>query len=366
MTSAKKGHGGRRGPKGIRRYVLGGIVALVLALFSGVIWFAYQDLMPGGDEAPPLIRADAAPIKRDPDERGGLPLVNEESAVVQSLDEPDSPVRVERILPRETVAPRSTADVIPEVLEAEPVSDSDLAFAGTALDPATAAGVADATAGPGDTLDTLLAEIVDGEAGTSAPAGGLAAEPAAGTAADAELPLPADGIAEPEREVTAPAPAPAPATSTIAAPAAIPALPAAVLAPTPAPQAAPAPQLPATQPQATQPPAAVATPRASAPAETTVAALPRPALAQDFTGAFGVQLLAVRDEAAAAGAWTGLQQRHPAVLGNLRSRVQRAEIGGNTFYRLQAGPFADRAGASAVCSALQSRGTDCFIVEPTS
>lgn len=379
-------HGGRRGRKGFGRYLLGGIVVLVLALFSGVIWFAYQDLMPGADEPPPLIRADAEPIKREPDERGGLPLVNEESAVVQALDEPDSPVRVERIVPRATVAPRSTADVIPEVLEAEPRSDTDLVVVGTALDP-TIATDADATAAPGDSLDTLLAEIVDGENGGATGDRGLVVEPTAGAADDDSLPLPADGIALPERDVAALAPpvgssdAAAPATTATVDPeqesAAIPAVPPGDTA-APAPIPAPAPPVtasvagqapaPVTQPTPPQQPAAQqsASGAPTTPAETTVAALPQPTLAQDFRGAFGVQLLAVRDEAAAAGAWTGLQQRHPAVLGNLRSRVQRAEIGGNTFYRLQAGPFADRGSANAVCTALQARGTDCFIVEPTS
>ncbi len=97
-------------------------MAVVLALFVAVVWFAYQDLMPGRERGAALIRADAAPIKREPLERGGLPLVNSESAVVQALDEPDSPVRVERIVPRATDVPRSTADIIPDVLEAEPGS----------------------------------------------------------------------------------------------------------------------------------------------------------------------------------------------------------------------------------------------------
>ena len=79
-----------------------------------------------------------------------------------------------------------------------------------------------------------------------------------------------------------------------------------------------------------------------------------------------MQLLAVRDEASASGAWSGLQQRHQAVLGPLRSNVQRADIGDATFFRLQAGPFADRTGASSVCERLQAEGADCFVVEPTS
>ncbi len=345
MTSVKTGHGGQR-KIGLGRYVLGGLIALVLALFSGVIWFAYQDLMPG-DEAPPLVRADTLPIKREPEERGGLPLVNEESVVVQALDEPDSPVRVERILPRETIAPRSTADVIPQALEAEPVPEGEPSLAAVAGVPPPAVDAAD---GGADTLDTLLAEIVGGEATTStiAPAAGPA-DPAAA------LPLPADGAGPPEISGGEP-PSPTPAAS--------------AAAPTPAPD--PTPELAerhsaqATADAAATPPAAApaAAASASAPAATTVAALPSPALAPTFSGAFGVQLLAVRDEAAAAAAWTSLQQQHPTVLGTLRSRVQAAEVGGDVFYRLQAGPFVDREGASAVCAALQSRGTDCFVVEP--
>jgi len=386
-TSPQRGLGGRRGKTGIMRYLVGGLVVLVLALFSGVVWFAYQDLVVGGDEPPPVIRADATPIKREPDERGGLPLVNEESVVVQALEEPDSPVRVERILPREAAAPRSTADVIPEELEAEPVSDTDLAVAGAALEQAAQTTVIDAE-GPGDSLDTLLAEIVDGEGGSRAiePAAGPAPVPAAAAvdvpALEDDLPMPADGVVLPDSGIAAvePLPADQPLSAApapvVAAPETPPA-PAPALAPvvaTPATPPAPAPAPVATQaaPPTPAPAPVVATPAtppapvAPTPAETTVAALPSPALAQGFTGAYGVQLLAARDEAAVAGAWADLQRQHPSVLGSLRSRVQRAEIGGNTFYRLQAGPFADRGGASGVCAALQARGTDCFIVEPTS
>jgi hypothetical protein len=134
-----------------------------------------------------------------------------------------------------------------------------------------------------------------------------------------------------------------------------------------APAAAPTPEPRVTPPTAAAPAAQSEPPLRAEPAEpVAVAALPTPALASDFNGAYRVQLLAVRDEAAAAGAWNGLQQRFPGVLGQLRSRVQRADVGDATFFRLQAGPFADRAGASATCEALQQRGTDCFVVEPTS
>lgn len=373
MGSVKRGHGPSRGKRGMRRYIVGGMVVVVLALFSAVVWFAYQDLMPGGDSTPPLIRADAGELKREPDERGGLPVVNAESAVVQALDEPESPVRVERILPREATAPRSTADVIPEALEAEPGAAPGVAAADE-LAAATDGAPLTAEAGEAtDTLDTLLAEIIEGpeELGAIEPAAGPMAEDE--IAALDSLPLPADGLALPETAAESPE---APATPTTAAtePAAPvqprePAVTAAAPAPaTPAPTPSPVPQ---TTTSAAPPAASAAAPAASppppaAPAETTVAALPSPALAATFDGAFRVQLLAVRDEAAAAGAWAGLQQRFPDALGPLRSQVQRAEIGGGTFYRLHAGPFADRSGALAVCEALQARGADCFVVAPTS
>jgi cell division protein FtsN len=368
VTAARKG---RRSQRGIGRYLIGGVVALVLLLFGSVVWFAYQDLMPGGNEAPPLIRADAAPIKREPDERGGLPLVNAESAVVQALEEPDSPVRVERIVPRESVAPRSTADVIPERLEADPVAETETAVADVGPAATTAGGEAEVGT---DSLETLLAEIVEGQGdpGAVEPASGTAASDAAAADEPAALPVPSDGLPVPEAAVTAlatddgdittlPAESPAPAASVTATapatgtPPAVQAPPRAASPPAASPPvaAAPAPEAPPAPPRATLP-------------ETTVAALPQPALAPSFAGAYGVQLLAVRDEAAAAGAWADLQQQYPGVLGQLQSRVQRADIGGNTFYRLQAGPFADRASASTVCSALQARGADCFIVEPAS
>ena len=194
----------------MRRYIVGGMVVVVLGLFSAVVWFAYQDLMPAGDVAPPLIRADAGDLKRQPDERGGLPVVNAESAIVRALDEPESPVRVERILPRETAAPRSTADVIPEALAAEPGAApvaSAAADPAVALDPevlfepkvpAAEAGDAGGQAPVPDTLDTLLAEIVE------SPAALGAIEPAAGPIGEDEiaepgsLPLPADGLTVPQ------------------------------------------------------------------------------------------------------------------------------------------------------------------------
>lgn len=345
--------------KGWGRYLIGAVVSAVLLLFGAVVWFAYQDLMPGGDSAPPLIRAEAGPLKRQPDERGGLPVVNAESAVVQALDEPDAPVRVERIVPRQSTAPRSTADIVPEALEAEPAAGESL-LAGSAAPAATGSDeMAEATpaTAPADTLDALIAEVAGGpeELREIEPAAGAADGQVASDALPEALvldPRPASASAGDDRTVTAsvtPAEDVAPIVPVIRP-----------LGRTPT-QTNPAQSTPTPTPATTQEQA----PAAPAPVQT--GSLPAaPALAADFSGAFRVQLLAVRNEDAAAGAWANLQESYPGVLGALRSRVQRADLGDNTFFRLQAGPFADRAGAASVCSALQARGADCFVVEPTS
>lgn len=382
--SRKIGSSGTR-RRGLRTYLLGGLVALVLILFGSVVWMAYQDMMPG-DGTPPLIRAEAGQIKREPEERGGLPLLNEESVVVQALDEPEEPVRVERIVPRQAEAPRSTADVIPEALQAEPGAkqESDSVVASTQSPETTSTGES-------DSLDSLLAEIASGLdeeppiepaagrveqlqlAANDSPTGDTLTTPAedepkssAQLAPPATLQLPSTAPSVTDAATAAPPTSGEPASQTAAPRVAEP-------APAGAPASAPEPPVAESLVAAETPRATAATTATEAPARPATpvppaspATTPRPVLAASFDGAYRVQLLAVRDEASAAGAWSGLQQRHQAVLGPLRSNVQRADVGDATFYRLQAGPFADRSGASSVCEALQAEGADCFVVEPTS
>lgn len=329
-----------------RGFVVGGLVAAVLLLFVSVVWFAYQDMMPGGDEAPPVVRAEAGPLKRAPNERGGAPVVNEESVVVQALNEPDAPVRVERLIPREEPAPRSSADVIPDELQAEPAAPGK---------------------GEPDSLDALLADLAEGpkelrdiEPGDGGAASATAVDELPAAPAPAAAAVPA--AAKPPAATAAPAAEPAPEAPAPAVPAAG----AATMA-TPAPAVTTTTRPPAPQPApsraASPPPARSAAP---APARTQTATATAPAASGELASSFRLQLLAVRDEAAAAAAWTDLQRKHPAVLGGLRSRVEQAKVGGNTVFRLQAGPFAGREAADRACRSLQQAGGDCFIVGPTS
>ncbi len=332
-----------------RRYrgiVIGGLVAVVLILFVSVVWFAYQDMMPGGDEAPPVVRAEVGPLKRAPDERGGAPVVNEESVVVQALNEPDAPVRVERLIPRDEPAPRSAADVIPDVLQAEPAPPE---AAADSLD----AMLADLAEGPQELRDI---EPGNGDA-TVAPIDGeqvVGAPKAAPESAAVPVPSPPTAVTATPTESQAPkAPASVPRETNVPAIA------------TPSPATAPAKRTAAPEPTParTAVPAPVPPP---APEERNVQAAALPAASGELASSFRLQLLAVRDEAAAATAWTDLQRKFPAVLGALRSRIEQAKVGGNTFYRLQAGPFQGRDAADRACRALQQGGSDCFIVGPTS
>ena len=77
-----------------------------------------------------------------------------------------------------------------------------------------------------------------------------------------------------------------------------------------------------------------------------------------------IQLASLRHASETQGAWQRLQARNDAVLGSLSLSVQEAELETGTFYRIQAGPLADRAAADAACAALTANDQACFVVAP--
>jgi len=77
-----------------------------------------------------------------------------------------------------------------------------------------------------------------------------------------------------------------------------------------------------------------------------------------------VQVASMRDDQSARLAWDQVRARHPALLAGLSPTIVRAEVGSGTVYRVQVGPFADRAAANATCSALKAERTDCLVVGP--
>ncbi|MBI2256690.1 MAG: SPOR domain-containing protein [Proteobacteria bacterium] len=97
------------------------------------------------------------------------------------------------------------------------------------------------------------------------------------------------------------------------------------------------------------------------PSETQVAALP----SADAPSGIRLQLASVPNEADVDGEWQRLQKRLGNALDGQQLQVERADLGTKgVFYRLQIGPFADRAAAKAACKEIKAAGGDCLLVGP--
>jgi TPR repeat protein len=95
--------------------------------------------------------------------------------------------------------------------------------------------------------------------------------------------------------------------------------------------------------------------------EQLVAAEPDEAVAEGWQAAvYTVQLASLTDNASAQGLLKTLQGRHSSVLEPQPLRVQPASVSGKQVYRVQAGAFADRAGADRLCARLKQAGQGCF------
>jgi cell division septation protein DedD len=166
-----------------------------------------------------------------------------------------------------------------------------------------------------------------------------------------------------ERVATAPG-----ATTTSGAPQRLHTVPAlaavapAAAAPAPAPQAAPptvargvaaaAADLPWLHQVASAPPAEPAPPTRAV-----ALAMPEPPAGAGFA----VQLAAAHTAADAEGFWTDVKRRHADLLGEYGHWVERADLGGDSVFRLRVGPFESRDAARRVCGDLAARRLDCWV-----
>ena len=91
---------------------------------------------------------------------------------------------------------------------------------------------------------------------------------------------------------------------------------------------------------------------------------PPPAVVATAGGA-RVQLASVRSAEAARAEWARLLRLHDDSLGALQLVVEQADLGDRgTFFRVQAGPLADRAAAAELCARLKGRNQPCLVVGP--
>ena len=98
-------------------------------------------------------------------------------------------------------------------------------------------------------------------------------------------------------------------------------------------------------------------PKQPPPADSTPPALPDGA-------SWKIQMASLRNPTDVVTEWKRLQNVNQDLLHGLKLHVQQAELTKGIFYRLQAGPLADRATAISLCNSLKSRNQDCLIVFP--
>jgi hypothetical protein len=277
----------------------------------------------------PVITADATPEKVKPAEEGGLQVQNQD---VQVLD-PSTQTQAETVMPE------------PE-------------------QPITPPAAGDAPAA--EQAPTVVENTESNAAPTSeAPAADVAPSPDVPLA---ETPLPAmEENGTTEAAPAAPAAAAPEQTQTVETPAATEQAPATTAETTPAPATTPEPA-----PEAAAQPEPAQTAQPEQPAQ---AAQPEQPAAQEApaqqagitpvapTGNTRVQLAAGKSEASVQKEWAALQKAHPDLLGPLSIHIERVDKGASgIFYRLQAGPLADKNAAKELCASLKQKGQDCLVV----
>ena len=90
---------------------------------------------------------------------------------------------------------------------------------------------------------------------------------------------------------------------------------------------------------------------------------PKPKLSAR-TRAYWAQVASLRSRSAVNKNWVTLKQKYPDLLRNIGLSIQKVTLGGGrgTYYRMQAGPLASNARATALCSSLNKRKQSCIVV----
>lgn len=139
---------------GWRRWIRGGFGVLALAGFVGVLWYAYEWGLGGGETVElPTVQAEAGPEKEKPSDPGGLQVPYQDQLVLNQERAEGTAPRVERLLPPPEaplpppaltgIAP--SYDELPEATAPAGAAGAAIGEAGT-LQPAGEPPAADTTA----------------------------------------------------------------------------------------------------------------------------------------------------------------------------------------------------------------------------
>jgi cell division septation protein DedD len=122
---------------GLRRWIRGGFGILALAGFAGVLWYAYEWGLGGGETVElPTVQAEAGPEKEKPSDPGGLQVPYQDQLVLNQDEAAASAPRIERLLPppEAPLPPPELAEIAPSY--DEPVDAPLLEGEAGALQPA--------------------------------------------------------------------------------------------------------------------------------------------------------------------------------------------------------------------------------------
>jgi hypothetical protein len=114
-----------------------------------------------------------------------------------------------------------------------------------------------------------------------------------------------------------------------------------------------------------EPKTVVAPKPASVPEPVNILPPVKPAKVTPVKKGWRVQFASLRSEKDAKTAWSRLAKRNVALMQGLEPHVVRADLKKRgIYYRLQAGPLANRAAAAAFCKRAKARKIGCIIVRP--
>ncbi len=155
---------------GLRRWIRGGFGILALAGFAGVLWYAYEWGLGGGEAVElPTVQAESGPEKEKPADPGGLQVPYQDQLVLNQSEAEAMAPKVERLLP-----PPEAPLVPPEFAELAPSYD-----------------------------EPVEAPLLEGEAGALQPAGEPAQTAAQAQAVETAPELPAAPSAQAAETETA-------------------------------------------------------------------------------------------------------------------------------------------------------------------
>ncbi|TAK98789.1 MAG: SPOR domain-containing protein [Rhodospirillaceae bacterium] len=354
-------YGRRRRGGGISFGVIAGVV-FVAAIVAAVGWYIVgeRSASTGGEGgAGQVVKADPAPYKMKPDDPGGMQVDNQDKLIYDRVAKGAPPSRVENLLPAPEEPHAPPVQTTPAA-SSPPAPSAPPGASATAEKPAAATPPAAST---DDSLAKLMAQL-SASRGSASPQ--TAATPASQTLPANPPAVPDTGtpavLAGPAAPGTTPAPAPDTKVVGVAPAAAAPA------AHQPAPDpASPMLLVPVADSAAPSPPASettIAQATAPAPASPAVAAPPA-AQPPPATGGVSIQLASARSADAAMGEWKRINGKNSDLLTGLTPSVVQAEVPDKgTYFRLRAGPLADKPAAESLCGALAARNISCLVVRP--